>query len=107
MTDYSRIRPDIRAALDEWGTGESPFCGDFLRAVLSNDLMGAVGRADEYNRLTLWVIVSYVYNVLPSICHGSPEKVAAWAAEHRARIAAAAESIEATGQTMVPNPADP
>ena len=52
--------------------------GGFLRAVLENDLMEAVGRADEINQQDLFDICGYVYNDMPAICHGSPEKVQAW-----------------------------
>jgi len=52
--------------------------GDFLYAVLSNDLFEAMGRADENNRAALFDICKYIWNELPSICWGSPEKVRAW-----------------------------
>jgi hypothetical protein len=52
--------------------------GQFLRAVLSNDLVGAVNRADEEALAGLRRIVQFVYNDLPSTCWGSPEKVSAW-----------------------------
>jgi hypothetical protein len=87
-TDYRHIRPDIRDALDAWGSGEAPCCGDFLRAVLSNDLMGAVGRADDDNLRALPAIASYIYNELPGNCHGSREIVSAWIIEQRARMEA-------------------
>lgn len=77
-TDHSLIRPDIKDALRQWGAREHPFVGDFLRAVLSNDLMEAVGRADDDNIRTLPAICSYVYMELPSRCHGSPEIVKEW-----------------------------
>lgn len=52
--------------------------GSFLLAVLSNDLMQAVNRADEESAANLREIVSHVYNRLPSGSHGSMEKVEAW-----------------------------
>ena len=74
------IRPDIKNALDNWAEhGLKP--GDFLTAVLENNLMEALGRADSYNRATIFQISQYLYNDMPSPCHGSPEKVKAWAAE--------------------------
>jgi hypothetical protein len=100
LFDYSRIRPDIREALDNWGSGDAPYCGDFLRAVLSNDLREAVGRADNDNLRTLPAIVGYVYNELPGNCHGSPEIVAEWAERHRDRLLKATESAEPTGKTI-------
>jgi hypothetical protein len=52
--------------------------GDFGRLILSNDFMGAVGRADQDNRdaLANWAI--FLYNYVPGGCKGSPERVADW-----------------------------
>lgn len=55
--------------------------GGFLRAVLSNDLTEACARADQRNQRQLHEIVTYIYNNLPMICWGSPEKVNAWLAK--------------------------
>jgi len=52
--------------------------GDFLRAVLENDLKNSMGRADEENRESLFRWVSFLHNEAPSCCWGSPEKVDAW-----------------------------
>ena len=52
--------------------------GGFVTAVLMNDLKGAMGRADIENRHSLFEIVSYVYNEIPSSCQGSSEKVREW-----------------------------
>lgn len=52
--------------------------GDFLRAVLSNDLMDAMSRADEHNRSALFHYCAILYNYMPGILHGSPEKVRNW-----------------------------
>ncbi|MCR4300672.1 MAG: hypothetical protein NUV51_03605 [Sulfuricaulis sp.] len=55
--------------------------GDFLLAVLENNLSEAVGRADDENLQNLPAYVAYLYNEVPSTCHGSPEKVTAWLAK--------------------------
>ncbi len=52
--------------------------GGFLRAVLSNDLMGAVCRADPDSLAALQHICKFLYNHCPSPCHGSKEKMIAW-----------------------------
>ena len=52
--------------------------GDFLYAVLTNNLMEAFGRADEKNSKKLQEICSFIYNYAPIGCHGSKEKVANW-----------------------------
>jgi hypothetical protein len=54
--------------------------GDFLTAVICNDLRKACGRADDENLRNLPAYVGYFYNEAPSTCWGSPEKFAAWAA---------------------------
>ena len=54
--------------------------GGFLRAVLSNNLMEAVGKADDNNLPSLPAYTNWLYNDAPSDCHGSPEKVDAWLA---------------------------
>ena len=57
--------------------------GDFLRAVLENDLMEAIGRADDINRFYLHDICSYVYNKMPLSCHGNKENVKEWLAQRK------------------------
>jgi len=52
--------------------------GDFLTAVLSNDLTEAVNLADDENMANLPAYVVYLYNIAPSQCWGSREKVSAW-----------------------------
>jgi len=52
--------------------------GDFVTAVLANDLMEAFGHADDNNRAAMFDICCYVYNSIPGACHGSYEKVGAW-----------------------------
>lgn len=52
--------------------------GDFLQAVLANDLMEAVGRADRDNQIALVQWAKFVYNELPSPCWGSRAKIASW-----------------------------
>lgn len=52
--------------------------GDFLTAVLCNDLCGAVGRADDENVKLLDVYVRYFYSHAPHQCWGSHERFRAW-----------------------------
>lgn len=71
------MRADIEEALWRYGKEGMPV-GDFLQAVLANDLFSATGRADEDNMRDLKEIVQYVYNELPMICVGSREKYRFW-----------------------------
>jgi len=52
--------------------------GDFLTAVLCNDLMKALTRADHVNRYRLFEICRFIHNHLPMGSYGTPEKVEAW-----------------------------
>ena len=45
--------------------------GYFLQSVLENNLMEAVGFADETNRDALFEICYYVHDQTPLACHGS------------------------------------
>ena len=49
--------------------------GGFLTSVLSNDLMGAVGRADVFNLAAIPVIAKFIYNEMPANSHGSLDRV--------------------------------
>lgn len=52
--------------------------GDFLRAVVSNDLFNAVGRADRTNLPLIPLYVRWLYNRAPLGCYSSPALVAEW-----------------------------
>ena len=71
------MRQDIKDGIERYVEFGVP-TGSFLQAVLENDLMEAMGRADDDNRNDIFEICSYIYNETPSACHGSPEKVKQW-----------------------------
>jgi hypothetical protein len=75
--DYSKIKPSTIASINRYVDLHCP-TGDFLYAVLTNNLKEAVGRADEENLAALPEIVGYCYNEIPFDCWGSPARVAAW-----------------------------
>ena len=52
--------------------------GDFLLRVLENDLVGAVGKADDENIKNLPAYANYLYNHLPSNAWGSKKVVEHW-----------------------------
>jgi len=52
--------------------------GDFLTAVIDNNLSEAMGRADDENLRNLPAILAYFYNEAPGSCWGSPEKRREW-----------------------------
>lgn len=57
--------------------------GDFLYAVLTNNLSEAFARADETNQRHMFDIVEYCWNKIPAACWGSKEKVAKWLSERK------------------------
>lgn len=73
----SKFKPETKSSLDRYVENRVP-TGDFLRAVLENNLKETFRRADPRNRQDLFEIVQYVYNELPQACWGSPTKVDAW-----------------------------
>ena len=72
-----QISDYIGSAIDMYLNNYLP-PGDFLTAVICNDLKGAVGRADDFNIRNIPAIVAYFYNEAPSISWGSKEKMKAW-----------------------------
>ena len=68
------IPKHTKAALDRY-VEHKMLPGGFLMAVLSNDLFGAVGRADSENLAALVDIVQYIYNELPANCWGDRDTV--------------------------------
>lgn len=87
MSDWN-IPDYLKSSLDAWANTGRP-TGGFLQAVLCNDLMTAVGRADPTSFSCLKEICLYVYNELPSPCWGSAEKLQAWYDKHAAARKAA------------------
>lgn len=77
MMNTDNIPPRILAGLNRYWN-EHVATGHFLRGALENDLREAVLRADANSLAALRDIVLFIYNELPSECHGSKEKVAAW-----------------------------
>jgi len=57
--------------------------GDFLYAVLSNNLWFAVNHGDEENLKNLPAYIGYLVNKAPSNCWGSPEIVKEWMKKKR------------------------
>lgn len=52
--------------------------GDFLTAVINNDLKEAVGRADEENRVLLHAYIMWFYNQAPGNSWGRAGAVEKW-----------------------------
>lgn len=77
MIDYSKIPEHTMSSMQEYVINGRP-CGDFLRAVISNDLFEAVSRADLVNRSCMFEICSWFINNSPIGCHGSRDIYNDW-----------------------------
>lgn len=77
MIDYTklpeRFRPPIQRYIEH---GAPP--GSFLSAVIKNDLMDALGRADPNSEKELKGLVRWFYNEAPGSCWGSTMKFWKW-----------------------------
>ncbi|NDD53461.1 hypothetical protein EBZ39_06235 [bacterium] len=75
--EYAQIPARMQESLRRYVlAGEKP--GDFLTAVICNDLCNAVGRADAVNLPLLKLYVQWFYNVAPGLCWGSRENMDEW-----------------------------
>ena len=72
-----RLRAEMVEALERYVKDHLPL-GDFLTAALANDLQGALSRADDDNLANFPALGAYIYNEIPSACHGSMSRVDAW-----------------------------
>ena len=79
--EYANIPEGTQSALLWYVTTGQPV-GDFLHAVLCNDLQGAYAHADDENARALRSIVRWVFNRAPSSCWGSLNHVRAWQGRH-------------------------
>ena len=75
--EYQAIPAHTQEALTNY-VEHKRYPGGFLTAVLTNNLMGAVSKADNQNIAALPLIAKYVYNHLPATSWGSEEKLHKW-----------------------------
>lgn len=64
-------------ALNEYLSEKHP-PGDFLHAVLCNNLARAFMKADDKNIANMYAIVKHIYNNFPANAWGSADNVQAW-----------------------------
>lgn len=77
LIDYTVLPAHLHKGLEEYiERGRIP--GDFLVAVISNNLMGAFSLADEISKEALNGIVQFMWNAAPSACWGSKELMTRW-----------------------------
>lgn len=83
--DTSRLPESLRGGMERWvNHGIQP--GQFLSAVIANDLAETFRRADDTNLLRLQSIVSWFYNYMPELAWGSPSRAKIWAQGHGRRF---------------------
>lgn len=92
---------DAIESLNAYATDGRP-TGGFVRAVLENDLMEAMRRADQTSRFILYEICKHVYNELRGDCWGSPDKVKNWIESKRQQRLAAKSSSPTGGADPAP-----
>ncbi len=76
-SEYTRIPVSTLDTLVDY-VNHGLSCGDFLTAMLEQDLYTALFHADRQNYGALREIGLCIYNVLPRDCWGSKEKCADW-----------------------------
>jgi len=76
FTDYEELPLWMQESLLRYMEGVRP--GHFLTAVLEHELFDAIGRADENSMKNLKLLVIFIYNEMPSVCHGSDIMVSTW-----------------------------
>jgi len=76
--DYSTVPVDYMAGAVQRYIEQGIEPGSFMRALLSNDLRGAVSSADGMNIVHIphWVV--WMENNLPSVTWGSADRYDAW-----------------------------
>ena len=77
--NYENIPPLVMAAMKRYVDRHTK-SGGFLTAVICNNLTDAVFRADKETYRALRDIVGWFWNVAPSDCWGSKEKMETWLA---------------------------
>lgn len=75
--DCPPIPPAVYASLRRY-VDEKIATGDFLRAVIENDMAEAIGRADPQSLAALPNIVLFLYNEAPAPCWGSKLRRLQW-----------------------------
>ena len=74
---YSRLPERYRGGMKRY-IEEHILPGNFLQAMLENDLYRMIVHVDPDMVCELRHIYLWIYNEAPGICWGSPEKVMAW-----------------------------
>lgn len=77
--DWGGVPEHLRPGLARYIAGGCPV-GDFLRAALSNDLAGAIRKADDVSLAALPALIRFLHWNAPGGCWASPEAYQYWVA---------------------------
>ena len=80
MQNYSKLPVGLQDGMQRY-VEHGILPGDFLTAVLENNLFTAVSRADDTNIKLIPEIVKWIYNEIPQHSWGSPKDVEEWTAK--------------------------
>ncbi len=98
--DYDLVTPHLREGMREYvQRGHVP--GDFLQALIANDLNDAYCRADEISLACLGVLTAWLYNEAPGGCWGSRGILHAWSRDGGLEGRAGPQPGKATPLTFV------
>lgn len=75
--DYKRLPAWVLESIEAYVLTGRPL-GGFLTACFANDLQHAFGRADLTMYPLIGTIAAFIYNRVPSPCHGSYDIVEKW-----------------------------
>ena len=75
--DYSKLPEGLRESARRW-IEDRIKPGQFLTAVITNNLLNAFQLADDENLKIIHEIVKWWYNEAPSQCWGSLERFNSW-----------------------------
>jgi len=77
----SKLSPHILLAIENY-VQHGSYLGDFLTAVMDNDLRMAIGRADDDNVHAMREIIVILNCYCPSDCWGGKDKRVEWQKHH-------------------------
>ena len=101
--EYAEIPEHIRGGIERYLT-ELRAPGDFLTAVITNDLRNAFARADEDSLKALRLLNRWFYNRAPSCAHGSHDAMRRWLRAQEndivSRLFASAENDQLKGRLL-------
>jgi len=75
--NYKKLPAHIQAGVQQY-VEQGIIPGDFLQAVIANNLSESFALADEINQGQMFNIVKFFYNEMPSACWKSKEKMLMW-----------------------------